>query len=73
MSAGEAARQAALIDAWQQRLAAAAGPVRRIETHASVLLIAGGMAYKLKKALDLGFSTSARSSAAATSAARSCG
>lgn len=55
MSAGEAARQAALIDAWQQRLAAAAGPVRRIETHASVLLIAGGMAYKLKKALDLGF------------------
>ncbi|HRZ59639.1 MAG TPA: AAA family ATPase [Rubrivivax sp.] len=55
MSAGEAARQAALIDAWQQRLEAAAGPVRRIETHASVLLIAGGMAYKLKKALDLGF------------------
>jgi len=30
-------------------------PVRVIETHISIVLLAGGLAYKLKKPLDLGF------------------
>jgi hypothetical protein len=50
-----AAAQARWVAAWQQALQAAHGPVSRIETHASYVLLAGGAAYKLKKAVDLGF------------------
>lgn len=55
MSSAALADQAAVLAAWQQRLQAAAGAVQRIETHASVVLLAGGFAYKVKKAIDLGF------------------
>jgi hypothetical protein len=52
---GPAAAQARLVEAWQQRLQAGAATVQRIETHASYVLLAGAAAYKLKKAVDLGF------------------
>jgi uncharacterized protein len=32
-----------------------AGPVTRIETHISFVLLAGALAYKIKKAVNLGF------------------
>jgi hypothetical protein len=50
-----AAPQADWVAAWQRALQAEHGPVHRIETHASYVLLAGGAAYKLKKAVNLGF------------------
>jgi hypothetical protein len=55
VTAPAAALQADWVAAWQRALQAEHGPVRRIETHASYVLLAGDAAYKLKKAVDLGF------------------
>ncbi len=51
------ADQSRLVAALQQALRVASGgtPVELIETHLSYLLIAGEQAYKIKKALNLGF------------------
>jgi aminoglycoside phosphotransferase family enzyme/predicted kinase len=47
--------QARHVAAFERRLAARGTAVQRIETHASWVLIAGADAYKIKKAVDLGF------------------
>lgn len=44
-----------MVEALAAGLQCAAGPVTRIETHISVLLLAGERAYKLKKPVDFGF------------------
>lgn len=51
------AEQARLVHAWVQQLGRrpGAGTVQLIETHASYVVLAGAEAYKLKKAVDLGF------------------
>src|SRR5262245_20225826 len=49
-------RQDVLVRALQSRLHEAAGPrVRCLETHISYVLLTGRHAYKIKKAVDLGF------------------
>lgn len=56
MPVADAAAQARLVAALQRRLQAApAGAVQLIETHLSFVLLAGERAYKIKKAVDLGF------------------
>ena len=55
MAAEPVVAQARLVAALQRELQAAHGPVRRIETHISYVLLAGAHAYKIKKAVELGF------------------
>lgn len=53
--AGAPAAQSRAVQAWLQRLREQHPDARLIETHASYVLLAGGQAYKVKKAVDLGF------------------
>ena len=66
--------QSSMLEALARRLSAAGdGAVRRIDTHISVLLVHGGLAYKFKKALQTSFldqSTLARRQAACTEEVR---
>ncbi len=53
MTAGHELFQAALRDSAET--GQPAGPMRVVETHASWVVLAGQFAYKIKKAVDLGF------------------
>ncbi len=51
----DAAQQAAMVASLFEALRATDGGATRIETHISFVLVAQGMAYKIRKAVDLGF------------------
>lgn len=55
LAGAPADEQARAVHAWLQRLRERHGDARLVETHASYVVIAGGQAYKVKKAVDLGF------------------